>query len=441
MIPFYNMEISTQAQANGGFSMKDLMARVEFDLPKVGTVVSGEIISASKNSVMVDLGSLGTGIVYPGEFYDNPNLQKSLKAGQHISAVLLDIENEDGYRELSLKQAQMTTAWQDIRTKKESGELITTKVININKGGLIVEINGVQGFLPLSQLAPEHYPKVEGGDTTKIVQQLQKLRNQDIRIKIIDFSEEEGRLIVSEKAISDGQLKEEIAKLKVGDVVEAEITDVTDFGAFAAIILADSDELTAAGVDEDSEPAPLSAQPELLPAESTEPVESIDVVRPRARVEGLIHISEIDWKLIDNPRDILHSGDHVQAKIVSIDGTKVSLSLKTLKPDPWIGIEAKYKVGQSLEGEVAKINNYGIMVKLEEEISGFLPASELGDKRPSELYAIGDKLSVSIVTIEPAEHKMTLTLQDGATAMSTDSKEISGEVAKNSESNEKQKSH
>src|SRR3989338_3940459 len=154
------MEISAQINGNG-FSMKDLLARSGFDLPKVGEVMSGEIISVSKNAVVIDLGPLGTGIVYPGEFYDRPDVQKALKAGQQVSAILLDIENEDGYRELSFKRAQMTTAWEDIRKKKENGEVITTKIVNINKGGLIVEIDGIQGFLPLSQLTPEHYPKLD----------------------------------------------------------------------------------------------------------------------------------------------------------------------------------------------------------------------------------------------------------------------------------------
>ncbi|MBI2669840.1 MAG: S1 RNA-binding domain-containing protein [Candidatus Yanofskybacteria bacterium] len=390
------MEIFTQI--NDGLSMKDLLAKSGFDLPKIGQVVTGEIISIGKNAVMVDLGSLGTGIVYPGEFYDRPDMQKALKAGQQISAILLDIENEDGYRELSLKRAQMTTAWEDIRRKKESGEVITTKIININKGGLIVEIDGIQGFLPLSQLTPEHYPKVEGGDTTKIVQALQKLRNQEIQIKILDFSEDENRLIVSEKAIDDAQLKEELTKFNVGDIVEAEITDVTDFGAFATLAQppTEKDELK---------------QPELAPAE-TQPVTSYQL--PVTRIEGLIHISEIDWKLVENPRDYLQTGQRVQAKIIGIDDNKVSLSLKALKPNPWEKIEEKYQVGQILDREIAKINNYGVAVKLDDEVSGFLPASEFSESKIPDSLKIGDKLNVAIVSIDTKEHKIMLTLQKNA---------------------------
>ncbi len=385
------------------FSMKDLLAKSEFDLPKVGQVLSGSIISISKNSVLVDLGALGTGIVYPGEFYDNPNLQKTLKAGQEISAVLLDLENDEGYRELSLKQAQMTSAWQDIKNKKESGEIIDTKVININKGGLIVEINGVQGFLPLSQLLTEHYPKVEGGDTAKIVQALQKFRNQDIKVKIIDFSEGENKLIVSERAITDTQLKEEIAKLNIGDIVDAEITDVTDFGAFALI-----ESPTETRVDVTAEQKlPLDgAQAESI--EGNEKQETAGI----GKIEGLIHISEIDWKLIENPRDFLQPGQFVKAKIIDIEGNKVSLSLKALKPDPWEKIEEKYTVGQTINGDIAKITNYGVLVRLDEEIYGLVPASEFGEKKPGESLKIGDKLNVAIVSIDPKEHKLLLTLQE-----------------------------
>lgn len=387
------MEISAQISGNG-FSMKDLLAKSGLNLPKIGSIMTGEIISASKNAVMVDLGPLGTGIVYPGEFYDNPNLQKTLKPGQSVSTILLELENDDGYRELSLKRAQMTSAWEDIKKKREEGEVISTKVVNINKGGLIVEIDGVQGFLPLSQLSAEHYPKVEGGDITKIVQALQKLRNQDIQVKIIDFSEEENRLIVSEKAINEAQLKEELSKFKIGDVVDAEITEVTDFGAFAIIELP---------LEEGLRPAEEAQQPELL--------ENEKAAKPRSVVEGLIHISEIDWKLVENPRDFLQAGQKVKAKIISIDGNKVSLSLKALKPNPWENVEKKYQVGQVVEGQVTKVTPYAVWIKLDDEISGFLPNSEFGEIKPMEMFEIGDKVSVALVSIDIAERKILLTLQ------------------------------
>ena len=386
------MEIGVQI-GESGFSMKDLLARSGFDLPKIGQVMTGEVISVSKNAVMIDLGSFGTGIVYPGEFYDRPDMQKTLKAGQNVSTILLDIENTDGYRELSLKRAQMTTAWEDIKKRRDDGEIITTKVININKGGLIVEINGIQGFLPLSQLSPEHYPKVEGGDTTKIVQALQKMRNQDIQIKILDFFEDENRLIVSERAVSNSQLKEKLSKYKIGDVVDAVITDVTDFGAFTLIEAAETQE-EGAGPKTEVDPATSEIQA---------PVVS-------RGIEGMIHISEIDWKLVENPRNFLKIGETVQAKIIGIDDGNVSLSLKALKQNPWQKVEEKYQVGQALEGEIIKISTHGIIIKLDDEFNGFLPNSELGENKSLADLKLGDKINVAIVSIEPQERKIMLTL-------------------------------
>lgn len=364
MDPILN-QINDQTELN---SMKEILSRYELDFPKKDDVLTGEIISISKNNILVNLGTLGTGIIYPSEFYDNPNLLKTLKKGDQISVILLEIENDDGYRELSLRRAQRTSSWDDIRKKKGQNEVIGTVITNINKGGLIVEINGIQGFLPLSQLSMEHYPKVEGGDITKIVQTLQKFRGQTFNVKILDFSEEENKLIVSERAILNDQLKKELEKFKINDVIPGTVTDITDFGAFVKI----SD-----------------------------------------NIEGLIHISEIDWKIVENPRDYLKVGEEVSAKIIDIDGGRVSLSLKVLRPDPWEKIEEKLAVGQTVESEVAKVTAYGLLVKINNAVMGLVPNSELAGKKDSR-FKVGDKLSVAIVSIDPKEHKMILTLQGEA---------------------------
>lgn len=345
-------------------SMKDLLARDEFQLPKVGQILIGAIISVSKSNILVDLGSAGIGIVYPGQFYDNPDRVRALKPGQEVTAMLLELENDEGYRELSLKAAQLTTAWQRIRELRDSGEVITTTILNINKGGLIVQIEGVQGFLPLSQLAGEHYPKVEGGDTTKIVQALQKFKGQEFKVKVLDFSEEEGKLIVSERAIQEAAAKEELTKLSVGQTVQGTVTEVTDFGAFV--------KLTDA-------------------------------------LDGLIHSSEIDWKYIEDPRDVLHPGDTVHAKIISLDGGRVSLSLKALKDDPWLKVDEQFQVGQKVTGNVVKIRPNGVFVQLTEDIIGLVPATELEGKNPADVLAVGSTHVFAVVTIDAKDHKLILT--------------------------------
>lgn len=349
-------------------SMKELLTKEEFSLPKAGQIVGGAVINVSKASVLVDLGSAGIGIVYPGEFYDSPDRMRALKTGDTVSAMLIDLENSDGYRELSLKAAQLTTAWQRIKDLKDSGLVIGTIIQNINKGGLIVEVEGVQGFLPLSQLAAEHYPRVEGGDTTKIVQALQKFKGQEFRVKVLDFSEEQNKLIVSERAIQEEAAREEIAKLSVGETVTGTVTEVTDFGAF---------------------------------------------VKLNETLDGLIHSSEIAWRYVENPRDLLHPGEAVTAKIISLDGGRVSLSLKALTLDPWLTIEEQYKVGQTVTGTVLKVRPNGTFVQLSDDIVGIIPPSEAAEapNPAAGPLGVGAPCKVSIVSIDAKDHKLVLRIE------------------------------
>jgi small subunit ribosomal protein S1 len=346
--------------------MKELLSKEEFRLPKAGTILSGTVISVSKSSVMLDLGAAGIGIVYPGQFYDNPDRVRALKPGEEVAAALLELENEDGYRELSLKAAQLTTAWQRIKELRDNSTVLTTPIININKGGLIVQVEGVQGFLPLSQLSSEHYPKVEGGDTTKIVQALQKFKGTEFRVKVLDYNEQEGKLIVSERAIQEEVAKGELSKLDVGQVVEGVVTEVTDFGAFVKI----SDNL-----------------------------------------DGLIHSSEIDWKFIEDPRQVLHTGETVSAKIISLDGGRVALSLKALRPDPWLTVDQVFVPGAPVKGTILKIRSNGAFVQLNDDIIGLIPTAEFGGRPAPEVVTIGQQVECSVVSIDAKDHKLILTLQ------------------------------
>ncbi len=346
--------------------MKDLLVKEQFQLPKVGTILSGKVISVAKSAVLLDLGSAGIGIVYPGQFYDNPDRVRALKPGEEVTAVLMELENDEGYRELSLKAAQLTTSWQRIKELRDTGAVISTTIVNINKGGLIVNVEGVQGFLPLSQLSSEHYPKVEGGDTTKIVQALQKFKGTELRVKVLDYNEQENKLIVSERAIQEEVAKGEIAKLAVGQTVEGTVTEVTDFGAFVKL----SDNL-----------------------------------------DGLIHSSEIDWKFVEDPRQVLHPGDPVTAKIINLEGGRVALSLKALRPDPWLTVDQVFSVGQKVKGTVLKLRSNGAFVQLNEDIVGIIPTAEFGGRPAAAVVSGGAEVSCSIVNIDPKDHKLILTLE------------------------------
>ncbi len=229
------LNIQESAANNTRKMMKELLAKFRFSLPKRGTVLEGEIINISLLSILVDLGPFGTGIIYPREFYDDPEKQRSLKPGHKVKVVILELENEEGLRELSLKRAQMKSAWQEVKEKYEKGEIIPVRIINLNKGGLIAEIVGIQAFMPLSQLAEEHYPKVENGNIQEIVKILQTYRNQEFQVKIIDIDESQGKLIISEKAAKQSISKEKIIQYNIGDLAEGEIIETTDFGAFVKL--------------------------------------------------------------------------------------------------------------------------------------------------------------------------------------------------------------
>ncbi|MEK7659442.1 MAG: S1 RNA-binding domain-containing protein, partial [Patescibacteria group bacterium] len=215
--------------------MKELLAKFNFSLPKCGSILEGEVINLSLLNVLIDLGSFGSGIVYPREFYDDPEKQKALKPGQKIKMVLLNLENEEGLKELSLKRAQMKSAWQEVKEIYEKGEIISVKIANLNKGGLIAEIAGIQAFMPLSQLAEEHYPKVENGNIQEIVKILQAYRSQEFKVKIIDIDEGQNKLIISEKAAKAASEKEKAAEHWTGEIVEGKILETTDFGAFVKL--------------------------------------------------------------------------------------------------------------------------------------------------------------------------------------------------------------
>lgn len=348
-------------------TMKDLLEKNNLLRPvKIGDIVEGKIIGSGKSSVYVDLGARGAGLIFGREFYQAKQELKKLQIGDKIFAKIVDLENDDGYIELSLSEAGREIGWDRLRQIKENNEVIKVKILGANKGGLMAETEGIRGFLPVSQLAPENYPRVEGADKMKILQKLQQLIGKDLEVKIFDLNPQEEKLIFSEKATDTEKLKEVLKKYKPGDVVDGEITGVVDFGAFVKF----------------------------------------------NDLEGLIHISELDWQLIDNPSEIVEIGEKVKAKIIEIteDG-KVSLSLKALKKDPWTGIEEKYHKSDAVEGRVTKFNPFGAFVEVEPKIQGLCHISEFGTKtRMEEQLKIGKNYKFQILQIEPAEHRMTLKL-------------------------------
>ncbi len=242
----------------------------------------------------------------------------------------------------------------------------------------MVEVNGIVGFLPVSQLASEHYPRVEDGDKNKILDLLKKLIGQEIQVRILDADRESEKLIVSEKAAQSEKERELINLLKVGDIVSGEVSGVVDFGAFVKF---------------------------------NPPVRE-DGKKPAEKLEGLVHISELAWQLIDDPREMIKTGDPVEAKIIGIEETRISLSMKALKKDPWDAVLEKYKVGDVVSGKVDKMNHFGAFVYLDKDIHGLAHVSEFQEvfpnKKIEDVFKEGETYTWSILSIEPKSHRMGL---------------------------------
>jgi len=362
-------------------------------LPKPGDIVIGQVLEIGKNSIFVDLGARGTGVLLGREIKENRDLVKSLKIGQEISAMVIEDENENGLVELSLQAAHREQSWDDLKKIMNDQEAIKVKIISANRGGLMVGTRDITGFLPVSQLSYEHYPRVEDGDKNKILQELNKFVNKEMDVKIIDLDPGQQKLIVSEKAINEEKIKKAMAQYKIGDFVEGVISGVVDFGAFVRFV------------------APGQSEPVLASSNSGESVSESKNQAKTDVIEGLIHISEIDWQLIEDPRQILKVGDKVKAKIIGIDKDRLSLSLKALKKDPWTEIDNHYKKDQEIEAEVTKINPFGVFVQLDKDIHGLVHISDFKSfEVMNQELKVGQKYKFKILSIEPQIHKMALSL-------------------------------
>lgn len=358
--------------------MEKILAENEIKIPQAGDVVEGTVIDISSSSLLLDLGPIGTGIVIGKEIKNGLSAGIKLKKSDKVSATITDLENEDGYIELSIREASCERAWDDLESKRDTQEVVAVKILDANKGGLIVEINGISGFLPVSQLSSDHYPRVEDGDKNKILEILKRLIGQELQVRVIGTDRANEKLIVSEKAAASEKEKAVISELKVGDAIEGEVSGVVDFGAFVKFL----------------------------------PPSKKDSAEEKDKLEGLVHISELAWQLIDNPKEIVKAGDKVKAKIIGIDNTRISLSIKALQKDPWDEIEKKYKAGDVVKGKVDKINPFGAFVYLDKNIHGLAHVSEFRevfpDKRMDEVLKAGETYQWKIMSIEPKEHRMGL---------------------------------
>jgi small subunit ribosomal protein S1 len=347
--------------------------------PQDGDLVEGPVISIEKSAVFIDLAPYGTGIIYGRELLNTRDVIKKLNIGDDIAAKVVEAENEDGYIELSLKEARQALVWSEAEDLIKQKTVLELPVTEANKGGLIIEWKGIPGFLPASQLKTEHYPRVEDGDKNKILEELKKLVDRKIAVSILSISPKEGKLIFSEKRPEMKEKEKMIGKYEVGNEVEGEVTGMVDFGVFVKI---------------------------------------------ESGLEGLVHISEIDWSLVEDPKTLFRVGDKVKVKIIEIKEGKISLSIKALKDNPWNTAESKYKKGDKVEGVIIKYNKHGALASIEEGIAGLVHISEFNDEKElREKLELGKTYQFRITLFEPKNQKMALTFQNANSESETPEKE------------------
>ncbi len=331
---------------------------------KVGDIAKGAVIQKRGANLFIDLGDRGTAIVFGKEYQNAKDVIKNLKPGDAIEGKVVMLENEDGLVELSIKEAGADVLWKDALALRDSGEALDLKVTDSNKGGLVLEWRGVKGFLPASQLKAAHYPKVEGGDKEKISEELKKMVGETFSVVVLDLDPREEKLIFSEKGTESEELKKIVEKYKVGDVVEGEVTGVVEFGIFIKI---------------------------------------------EEGLEGLAHISELDWALVESPAALFKVGERHKAKIIAVDGDKISLSIKALKPDPWDLGKEKHKKGDIVEAKVLRLNKFGALILLDSGIYGLAHISEFGtEKKMREMVEAGKRYVFQIVVFHPEDRKLSL---------------------------------
>jgi small subunit ribosomal protein S1 len=345
-------------------SMDELLEGSEVKQLESGDVIEGVVSTVRKHEVWIDLGARGVGVVMRRELSHG----QPLELGATITVSVIDPELEEGHALLSMKRAAKDRGWDELKRMFDDQEIVEVSPYDANRGGLLVELEGIRGFLPVSQLAAGHYPRVSGADKDEILQKLNALVGQPIRVRVLDVSRKDNKLIFSEKEAVKDDMHARFAELKVSDVVEGVVTGVIDFGAFVNV----------------------------------------------QGIEGLIHISEISWERVEDPRNYVKVGDTVKAKIIAIDKDRLSLSLKQMSEDPWLKEVKAFSKGDIVEGKITRITPFGAFVQLSPSVEALVHVSEMSDDEtvdPQQIFKLNEKKQFKVLDIDSDARKIALSLK------------------------------
>ncbi len=336
--------------------------------PKPGELVEGNVVYKGKNKILVDLNGVTTGIISGRELRDSFNTFRELQEGMEVAALVLEEENDEGLVVLSLRMASQKKAWERFHTLVDQDETMKFTAQEANKGGLIANIDGIRAFLPVSQLSPLNYPRVNNADAGEIINRLGKFVGHTFTVKIVTMDEEAGKIVVSEREAMSEERAKALEGLKIGEVKDGLVSGLVKFGLF----------VTFEGL------------------------------------EGLVHISEIAWGHVKNPAEHAKMGDQVTVKVIGIDGDKLSLSMKQLTKDPWEEVAERYPVGKKVSGSIVRFADYGAFVRLEKDINGLVHLSEISHSKvtdPSEALTIGQKIDAQVINIDVDERRIGLSIK------------------------------
>jgi small subunit ribosomal protein S1 len=353
-------------------TMQGLMSEVrhEFRTPRRGEVVDGVVVSVDRDGVLVDIGTKSEGLI-PGH-ESQPFVERGeLNLGDDVLVYVVQPENQDGHVVLSLNRARSERGWRTMQKQFEEGKIVEAEVVDYNKGGLIASVDDVRGFVPMSQVAGV---RIEGASEEELKEKLGALIGQKMFVKVLEINRRRNRLILSERQATQerrGVRKEQlITELQEGETRHGRVSSICDFGAFVDL----------GGAD------------------------------------GLIHLSELAWRQVSHPSEVLKVGDEVDVYILNVDREKkkIALSLRRLQPEPWTTMADRYQAGDLVQGTVTKLATFGAFARVEDGIEGLIHISELGDQHithPREVVKEGDVLTLRVLRVDPARRRLGLSLK------------------------------
>lgn len=362
-----------EAETSGDVeSMEDWLSGHEHRPLRQGEIVRGQIVHVDEDGLMVDVGAKSEGLVPTSDLERlDPDTVAALQEGESVLVYCVTPEDRNGNILLSVSQARVARDWERAENIYAAGELFQSNVTGYNKGGVIVYLGQVRGFVPASQLARRRRGRYQESDAA---QPWSELVGEELWLKIIECDPDQNRLILSEQAAVRQRRKsvweELLAELQEGDIVTGEVTNLADFGAF------------------------------------------VDV----GGADGLIHISELSWERVNHPSEVLNIRDEVEVQVISIDEERkrIGLSMKRLEPEPWENVDERFKVGDLVSGVITKLTDFGAFARIDGGIEGLIHISELADRllnHPSEVVQEGDEITLRIIRIEPERRRIGLSLR------------------------------